>query len=394
MNSNRVIILIIDACGVGEMPDAAKYGDVGAATIPNIAKATNGLIMPNCQKLGLGNIVKIKGIDPISNSSGCYGKMAEQAQGKDSTSGHWEIGGVIIDKPFPKFPCGFPKNIISEFEQLTGLKTIGNIPASGTDIIAELGEKHLLTKELIVYTSADSVFQIAAHEDIYPLSRQYEICEIARELLQGDYAVARVIARPFIGSPGNFKRTSGRKDFSLTPPSDTFLDLMLKNDFKTLSIGKIYDLYCQQGISNSIKTKDNAEVMHHVIDNIKNDTTHHLIFANLVDFDMLFGHRNDTEGFAKELEKFDNNLMELLSSLKENDLLLITADHGCDPTIKSSTDHTREYVPLLCYGPQLQKGINLGIRETFSDIACTVCDLFKIENNFTGKSFLKEIIKA
>lgn len=394
MKLNRVIILIIDACGIGELPDADMYGDVGSATIPNIAKDTGGLKMPNCQKLGLGNVVPIKGIDSITNPTGCFGKMAEKAQGKDSTTGHWEIGGVIIDKPFPKFPNGFPENIITEFENLTGLKTIGNIPASGTEIINELGDKHLKTKELIVYTSADSVFQIAAHEDIYPLEKQYEICKIARELLQGEYAVARVIARPFIGTSGNFKRTSGRKDFSLPPPHDTFLDLMIKNGFKTLSVGKIYDLYCQQGISSFIKTKNNGEVMQNVIKHVKDDNAHQLIFANLVDFDMLYGHRNDTEGFAKALEEFDSSLEKLLSSLKENDMLIITADHGCDPTIKNSTDHTREYVPLLCYGPNLLKGVNLGIRETFSDIACTIGELFNIENNFIGNSFLKDIKKV
>ena len=394
MKLNRVIVLIIDACGIGELPDADSYGDVGAATIPNIAKETGELKMPNCQKLGLGNIVPIEGIDALNKPTGCFGSMAEKAQGKDSTTGHWEIGGVIIDKPFPQFPNGFPKHIITEFENRTGLKTIGNIPASGTEIINELGEQHLKTKELIVYTSADSVFQIAAHEDIYPLEKQYEICKIARELLHGDYAVARVIARPFIGSPGNFKRTSGRKDFSLTPPQDTFLDLMLKNGFKTLSIGKIYDLYCQQGISSPIKTKDNADVMNNVINHVKDDMSHQLIFANLVDFDMLYGHRNDTVGFAKALEEFDISLAKLLDVLNENDLLIITADHGCDPTIKKSTDHTREYVPLLCYGPNLQKGVNLGIRETFSDIACTIGELFNIKNNFIGNSFLKDITKV
>lgn len=390
MYFKRVILIIIDACGVGELPDAAQYGDSGAATIPDVARAAGGLSMPNCQKLGLGNIANIKGVPPHKSAEGCYGKMAEKSPGKDSTTGHWEIGGVILDKPFPLFPNGFPPELVSEFERRARVKTMGNKTASGTEIIKELGQRHLETKEIILYTSADSVWQMAAHEDLYPLERQYELCQIARDMLTGEYAVARVIARPFIGRPGNFTRTTGRRDFSLEPPEDTILDLLVKNGFKTLAIGKIWDLFAGRGLTNKIKTANNDEVMSAIIDFVRNHKSHHMAFANLVDFDMLWGHRNDEVNFAKGLEAFDRQLSDLLPLLREDDLLIITADHGCDPTYKKHTDHTREYVPLLVYGKRTKQNVNLGVRETFADVACTLGEIFKIDHKFPGRSFLGE----
>ncbi|NOY88446.1 MAG: phosphopentomutase [FCB group bacterium] len=393
MKYNRVILIIIDACGVGELPDAKQYGDQGSATIPHIAQTVGGLKMPTCQSIGLGNTVDIIGVSPVKNPIGGYGKMAEKSPGKDSTTGHWEIGGVVLKKPFPTFPDGFPQKIVKEFEAKAKVKTMGNIAASGTEIIKQLGERHLKTKEIILYTSADSVFQLAAHEDIYPREKLYEICRIARQILTGDYAVARVIARPFIGSPGNFTRTPGRRDFSLEPLSPTVLDLLTQNNYKVLSIGKIYDLFAGHGISHKIKTTDNTEVMDTIIKTVKEDQTHSLIFANCVDFDMLWGHRNDEISFAHGLEEFDRRLSNLLPVLRENDLLIITADHGCDPTIKTSTDHTREYVPLLVYSKKMSGNINLGIRSSFTDIACTLADIFEIKHTFTGNSFYRELLK-
>ncbi len=386
----RVIIIILDACGVGELPDADLYGDIGAATIPNVARELGGLSMPNCQKMGLGNIVSIKGINAIDAPTGCFGRMAEKSTGKDSTSGHWEIGGIILKQPFPVYPNGFPSDLIEKFEKKANVKTIGNIPASGTEIIKELGERHLKTNEIILYTSADSVFQLAAHEEIIPLNKLYEFCQIARELLQGEHGVGRVIARPFIGKPGDFVRTTNRKDFSLEPPSDTILDKLNQQKIPTVSIGKIYDLYAHRGFSRVIKAKNNREVMQKVIDELSH-TNYGLIFSNLVDFDMLWGHRNDTESFGRGLEDFDRNLLQLTDILKENDLLIITADHGCDPTLKNSTDHTREYVPLLVYNRRMMNGIDLGTRESFADIAQTLAEIFEINYTFPGKSFLKKI---
>jgi len=305
MNFRRVIIIVIDACGVGELPDADQYGDKGAATIPHVAHAVGGLKMPNSQRLGLGHIVPIEGVKATIPTMGNYGKMIECASGKDSTSGHWELTGVILDKPFPTFPNGFPKELVEKFEQAAGIKTIGNMAASGTEIINVLGETHLQTGAIILYTSADSVFQLAAHEVLVPPERLYEICKIARDLLTGNYAVGRVIERPFVGKKGSFERTANRRDFSLKPPSDTLLDLMSKSGRKVLAIGKIYDLFFGRGINEKIKTSNNAEVMQAVLNAVQNDDSHQLIFANCVDFDEKWGHRNDEKSFAKGLEEFD-----------------------------------------------------------------------------------------
>jgi len=390
---HRVILIVLDACGVGELPDASEYGDVGASTIPNIAKALSGINMPNCQKLGLGNIVPILGVSPDEKAVGCWGKMNERSPGKDSTSGHWEIGGIILDDPFPVFPKGFPRRLVEEFEKRAGVKTIGNYPASGTEIIAQLGSKHLKMGSIILYTSADSVFQLAAHEGIIPLNRLYEICEIAREILKGEFAVGRVIARPFIGTEGRFVRTPNRRDFSLKPTSLTFLDLLKNLHIPTIGIGKIDDLFAHCGLSRAIKTKDNNDVMAKILTET-GETLKGLIFANLVDFDMLWGHRNDTESFARGLEEFDRWLPALFQKMNDDDLLLITADHGCDPTLKSSTDHTREYVPLLAYSAGMIEGRNLGTRDTFADVAQTISEIFGLNHQFPGKSFLKDIVQT
>lgn len=391
MKFRRVIIIVIDACGVGELPDANRYGDQGAATLPNIAKAVGGLKMPNCQRLGLGHIVPIEGVKATIPTMGCYGKMAERAAGKDSITGHWEMMGVVIENPYPIFPDGFPKALIEKIEVAAGVKFIGNMAGSGTEIINVLGETHLQTGALILYTSADSVFQIAAHEVLYPPSRLYEICQIAREILTGEYAVGRVIARPFVGKKGAFVRTAHRKDFPRKPPGDTLLDLFQKSGRKVLAIGKINDLFFGRGINEKIKTADNSEVMKAIMNAVTNDRDHQLIFANCVDFDEKWGHRNDEKNFAKALWEFDTELGELLPKLREDDLLIITADHGCDPTIKTSTDHTREYVPLLTYGKIANRGVNLGNRKTFADIACTIADNYKLLFKFQGESFLKAL---
>jgi len=391
MKFKRAIILVIDACGVGELPDAADYGDIGSATIPNVARAVGGLKMPNCQQLGLGNIVEIEGLSPAKKPWGSYGKMAEKAAGKDSTSGHWEMAGVIIKNPFPTFPDGFPQNIVERFEKEASVKTIGNIAASGTEIIERLGQEHLESGAIILYTSADSVFQLAAHEDIISVKRLYEICTIARQMLTGDYAVGRVIARPFTGKPGSFVRTANRRDFSLEPPADTILDLLNKTNRRIMSIGKIYDLFVGRGISRKIKTANNSEVMQYIIEAVENSSEYDLIFANCVDFDEKWGHRNDEKNFARSLEEFDVQLGALLGKLRDDDLLIITADHGCDPTIKTSTDHSREYVPLLVYSKNAKAGVNLGTRETFADIACTLAEVFGLEHRFSGTSFADKL---
>ncbi len=391
MEIKRVILIIIDGCGVGELPDAKKYNDVGASTLSNCSEVVGGLKMPVCQSLGLGNIVPIKGLPPTKTPRACFGKMNEQSEGKDSTIGHWEIAGLVTDKPFPTYPNGFPIEIVKQFKKAASVKTIGNCVASGTEIIERLGEQHIRTKEIILYTSADSVFQLAAHEDVYSTDELYKICQIARELLTGKHAVARVIARPFKGDVGDFKRTTGRKDFSLPPHSKTVLNYLADENLHTLAIGKINDLFAGNGIATHIKTKSNLEGLTNLKEKIMHDNEHALIFANLVEFDELWGHRRNPQGFATALEEFDVHLGETISELHNNDLLIVTADHGCDPTYEKHTDHTREYVPLLVYNRQIQNKINLGTRNSFTDIAKTIADLFDIDNNLSGTSFKNEI---
>ena len=385
----RVVLIVLDSCGVGELPDAFKYNDQGSNTLSNTAKAVGGLHLPNLQGLGLGNIAFISGVEPQKEPLASYGKMAEVSPGKDSTSGHWEMTGVILKTPFPVYPNGFPVELIKGFEKAIGTEVLGNKPASGTEIIKELGEEHLRTGKPIVYTSADSVFQIAAHEEKIPVPKLYDICLTARELFTGENAVARVIARPFVGKPGSFKRTDRRKDFSLPPPEKTILEILQSKGIKVVGIGKINDLFAGRGISKSIHTRDNLDAMDKLIQTIKEEKEG-LIFINLVDFDMVWGHRNDVQGFAKGLEDFDRRLEEVLDLLQTDDVLIITADHGCDPTTPS-TDHSREYVPLLIFGEKLKKGVNLGTRRSFSDVSATLADIFEVQGTGKGGSFWEKI---
>ncbi|NMB81754.1 MAG: phosphopentomutase [Ignavibacteria bacterium] len=384
---NNFILIVLDGLGVGELPDAKKYNDEGSNTIANMADAVGGLDIPNLQKMGIGNITNIKGVPPNLSPLASFGKMNEISAGKDSTTGHWELGGVKTEIEFPLYPEGFPEEIIDKFIKETGVKGIlGNYASSGTEIIEKLGDEHVRTGYPIVYTSADSVFQIAAHEEVIPLERQYEICQIARDkVLIGQHAVGRIIARPFIGQSGNYTRTTNRRDFSVDPSSETILDLLMKVGIETIAVGKINDLFNYRGIKTKLKTKSNNEGIDKIIyaaSNYKDS----LIFANLVDFDVYYGHRNDPEGFAKALKDFDGRLPEILKVMDESDSLLLTADHGNDPTTPS-TDHSREYVPVLFYRKN-KPGINLGVRETFADAAQTVAHFFKINNDLLGKSFL------
>lgn len=387
---DRAILIVLDGVGVGELPDAAKYNDEGSNTLANTAKAVGGLKLPNLQKIGLGNIIPVEGVFPVEGPDAAYGKAAEKSAGKDTTTGHWEIAGVISEKPFPTYPNGFPPDIIDEFEKKTGRKILGNKVASGTKIIEELGEEHIKTGYPIIYTSADSVFQIAAHEEVIPVEKLYDMCQIAREILQGEHAVARVIARPFIGKPGNFERTYNRKDFSLKPPYPTLLDIVKASGKEVVAVGKIWDIFAGQGITKAYHIKGNIDGIDKTIAAM-NEFDSGLLFTNLVDFDMLYGHRNNPEGFKKALEDFDKRLPEILANLRENDVLIITADHGCDPTTES-TDHSREYVPLMVTGEKIRKGTNLGVLSTFSDIGQTVCDMLGCGKLRNGTSFKDKIM--
>lgn len=384
---NNFLLIILDGVGIGELPDADKYGDKGSDTLGNIAKYIGGLELPNLKKLGLGNIKKMYGFGSVGSPLASYGKMLEVSNGKDSTSGHWEIGGVKVDFVFPTYPKGFPEDLMDTFlykNNLTGF--LANRAASGTVIIGELGDEHMQTGFPIVYTSADSVFQIAAHEDIIPLERLYEICKTTRDnVCIGEYSVGRVIARPFIGSSGRFERTTNRKDFSINPPAPTILDVLSDNNINTVGIGKVNDLFNYRGINKEIKTRSNLEGINTIISYLKSEENS-FIFANLVDFDVYFGHRNDTIGFHEALVEFDNNLPDILSEMDESDKLIITADHGNDPTM-DSTDHSREYVPLIYFSPNSEI-VNLGVRDTFSDVAKTIAEFYDVENNLGGTSFL------
>jgi phosphopentomutase len=386
---NNFIVIVLDGVGIGELPDAYEYGDEGSNTLKNMARVVGGLNLPNLKKYGLGNISEIQGVEKVTNPLASFGKMAEVSEGKDSTTGHWELGGIKVQFDFPYYPKGFPQDIIDNFIRLTGVKGIlGNKPASGTEIIKELGDEHVRKGFPIVYTSADSVFQIAAHEEVIPLNRLYEICTIAREkLLTGKNSVGRVIARPFIGTSGNYSRTTNRKDFSMDPVSDTILDILYKNDIQTVAIGKINDLFNYRGIKVKEKTVSNIEGSE-TLKKYSLNVTDSFIFANLVDFDVYYGHRNDPLGFAKALEEVDNHLPGIMEKLDKSDRMIITSDHGNDPT-DLSTDHSREYVPLLFFRKNFA-GKNLGIRKTFSDVAKTVADYFKIENELEGISFLND----
>lgn len=383
-----LVLIVLDSVGAGALPDAEKYGDSGSNTLANTAKAVGGLKLPNLQSLGLGNIIEIKGVPPVDGPKASFGKMAEVSAGKDTTTGHWELSGIILDKPFRVFPNGFPEEIISEFEKRIGRPTLANEVASGTEIIDRLGEQHMKTGYPIVYTSADSVFQIAAHENIIPLEELYSMCKTAREMLTGDYAVGRVIARPFVGEPGSFKRTAHRHDYSLEPVGQTILDKLKENGKSVLAVGKIFDIFAGRGITESVHTENNMDGVSKTREFIKRGENG-LVFTNLVDFDSSFGHRNDPGGYAGALEELDARLPEIIELITDDTLLIITADHGCDPTT-SSTDHSREHVPLLVYGPKFKAGVNLGTRETFADVAATIADIFNVDFS-VGRSFLGEI---
>ena len=385
----RVTVIVLDSVGIGELPDAVEFGDAGSNTLGHIAEASNGIALPNMEKLGLGNLTDIKGVPKTSSPQGAYGKANEASKGKDTTTGHWEIGGVILEKPFPTYPNGFPKVVLDEIEQRTGRKILCNMPYSGTDVLDDFGDEQLETGAWILYTSADPVLQIAAHEEKIPLKELYETCKIALEICGEHSPVARVIARPYIGSgKGNFKRTSNRHDYSIEPPKDTILDKIKASDLDVIAIGKTSDIFSGKGITESKGTnKDNKDGIIKTIHALKDDTKG-LIFTNLVDFDMLYGHRRNVKGYKDALEEFDNYLPEIISNLKDKEILIITADHGCDPTYKG-TDHTREYIPILVYGKGI-KNVDLGIRSTFADIAATIEELLlgnKVEGSFAKDLF-------
>ena len=386
----KVILMVMDSVGVGALPDADRFQDGGSDTVGNIIRVQGKLDIPNLISLGMGNIDGVSIPYHCDDPIGCYGKAAEAFFGKDTTGGHWEIAGLVLDKPFPTYPNGFPKEVISEFEKRIGTKVLYNKTASGTVIINQLGDEHVRTGYPIVYTSADSVFQIAAHEEVVPTQRLYQMCQAAREILTGEHNVGRVIARPFTGSSGNYTRTRNRKDFSVVPPRDTMLDYIKRNGMTVFGIGKIEDIFANKGLTRSNHTTCNADGVAATLDAMAEDFSG-LIFTNLVDFDMLYGHRNDAEGYARALERFDCQIPRILEAMGEEDLLIITADHGCDPTTES-TDHSREYIPILVFGKRINGGVNLGIRHSFSDIAATVAEYLSIFSFPYGKSFLNEIL--
>ncbi len=388
---DRVIWIVLDSVGIGPLPDAADYGDVGRTTLGHIAES-RPLKIPNLVRLGLANIAPLKHLEPAPAPASAYGKGATRSPGKDTTTGHWEMAGVWLDQAFPVYPKGFPREIIDEFERQIGRATIGNKPASGTEIIKELGEEHVRTGKPIVYTSGDSVFQIATHEDVIPIAELYRMCEIARKLLDGPHRVGRVIARPFTGSPGNFVRTPRRHDYAVDPPKPMLLDVLADRSVPVFGIGKIHDIYNGRGVKDYVTTKNNIDGMEKLTAAVA-ERKNGLIFCNLVDFDMLYGHRKDVEGFAKSLEEYDGMLNDFLPRLGSSDLLIITADHGCDPDPRwETTDHSREYVPILAYSPQRGAGVALGIRDTLADMGQTIAENFggAIPH---GRSFLREICK-
>ena len=388
---DRVILFIMDSVGIGALPDAQNFGDVGANTLGNIAINEKGIHLPNLQRLGLGNIDHIVGIEPIESPIGAFGRSLEVSNGKDTTTGHWEIAGLHLTEPFKTFPKGFPQDVIEAIESKIGRKVLGNKPASGTTILDELGEEHMKTGYPIVYTSADSVLQIAAHEEIIPLEELYNMCKIARDIMMGDNAVARIIARPFIGNPGNYIRTSNRRDFSLDPSGETVLDICKEEGLDVIAVGKIEDIYNGKGITEAVHTIDNMDGIDQTIEYIKKQNRG-IIFTNLVDFDSKYGHRRDPKGYKEALEEFDMRIPEILDSMNDDDIIIFTADHGNDPTYEGS-DHTREYIPILIYGKKIRENINLGTRKSFADIAATISDILGVRSTGKGESFKNIIIK-
>lgn len=389
MDIERVIVIVLDGVGVGELPDAADYGDVGSNSVGNTARVLGGLDLPNLQQLGLGNIIEILGVPPAQPAQGAYGKMAEISAGKDSVTGHWELMGIWSQRPMPTYPHGFPAELLDEFTRRTGYGVIGNKPASGTEIIKELGEEHLKTGKLIVYTSADSVFQIAAHEEVVPLEELYRVCRIAREMLTGEHAVGRVIARPFRGEPGNFWRTPNRHDFPLLPPRPTVMMRLVEAGYDVAAVGKIDDLFGNTGITLNKHTTNNHDSLNALLEFMP-ERFKGMIFANLIEYDMIYGHRNDPQGYAGALRAFDDRIPEIRAAMRPTDIVIIAADHGVDPTTPS-TDHSREYVPLLVFGDAVRAGVNLGTRRTYADVAATISEIFGLPAPEIGTSFLAEI---
>lgn len=387
---DRIILIVLDSVGVGALPDADQYGDAGSNTLANTARAVGGLRLPHMGRMGLGRVTDVLGVPPEPAPSGAYGRMAEVSAGKDTTVGHWEMMGIHSPRPLPTYPNGFPPDLIRRFEEAIGRGTLGNYPASGTVIIEELGAEHIRTGKPIVYTSADSVFQVAAHEEVVSIEELYRICQTARDLLTGEHRVGRVIARPFVGKPGEFVRTERRKDFSAPPPGRTVLDSLVDAGIPVVAVGKIEDIFAGQGITEAVHTKNNADGLDE-IESCLERVERGLVFANLVDFDMIYGHRNNAEGYARALEEVDARLPDIQARLGGGDALILTADHGCDPTT-SSTDHSREYVPLLVWGRTVRPGVDLGTRETFADVGATVADVFGVPSTGLGRSFAEEIL--
>lgn len=390
MTISRVTVIVLDGVGAGEAPDAAGYGDAGSNSLGNTARAVGGLKLPNLEQIGFGYITPITGVARVSNPSGAFGRLAPISSGKDSITGHWELMGVLLASPLPVYPNGFPPEVLAEFKKRTGLDVLGNKPSSGTEILKELGMEHLSTGKPILYTSADSVFQLAAHEEIIPLARQYEICRQARQILTGKNAVGRVIARPFMGSdPSTFKRTTNRRDFPLEPTGVTILDKLKASGRSVYATGKIDDLFANRGITRTRHSEDNATSTADMLEFLKEDFEG-LLFTNLVEFDMIYGHRNDPKGYAAALAAFDSSVPQILACLKGGDAVFVVADHGVDPTTPSA-DHSREYSPLLAFGPAVRAGVALGDRATYSDVAATLAEIFRLEPPVKGTSFLREI---
>lgn len=390
----RGIIIVLDSVGIGAQPDAGLYGDEGSNTLGHIHKELKDLpwfSLANLERLGLGHIDGVDYLNKSHPAIGSFARMMELSKGKDTTTGHWEIAGIVLDKPFPVYPDGFPTEIMQSFEEAIGRKTLGNFPASGTQIIADLGAEHMKTGFPIVYTSADSVFQIAAHEEVIPLETLYDMCQKARRILTGEHAVGRVIARPFLGSPGDFRRTENRRDFSLTPIRKTILNYAAEHGYEVRAVGKIEDIFNRSGITHAVHTGGNMDGVERTLAWLKEDFSG-ILFVNLVDFDMLYGHRNNVEGYGKALTELDGRLPEIINAMKDDDILFITADHGCDPSTES-TDHSREYTPLLVYGKKVKAGINLGTRKGFSDIAATIAEYLDVEADIAGESFLSQVLK-
>ncbi|HWP43867.1 MAG TPA: phosphopentomutase [Blastocatellia bacterium] len=384
---NRIALVVLDSVGIGEMPDAAEYGDAGADTLGHTL-GSREVAIPNLRAMGLANIRRLP-VEPVAHPTGVFGRAATASRGKDTTTGHWEMAGVITSKPFPTYPKGFPPRIIEPFERKIGRRVLGNRPASGTEIIKELGAEHMRTGRPIVYTSADSVFQIAAHEEVVPLDLLYEWCETARGLLTGEDEVGRVIARPFTGEPGSFRRTEARRDYAIDPPEPTLLDRLKERGLAVTAVGKIGSIFCHRGTTEELAAGNNNASVDQTLRAL-GETSRGLIFTNLVDFDMLYGHRNDVEGYARALEEFDERLPEIQRAMRDDDLLVISADHGCDPG-DVSTDHTREYVPIIAWGRQARSGMDLGTRSSLADIGQTIAENFGLELR-EGRSFLSDLL--